>query len=282
MIWDKLIRNPNESTNLSFSDLAELVGEALKTLSSESPVIEANADKAIMVGDTHGDFESTKIVVKRFLDKYDKLIFLGDYVDRGYEQIGNINYLLSLKIAMPEKIILLRGNHETPIANMYYGFKEQACLKYGLEGYQLYSTLFSQLSFIVILNGDVVILHGGVPNPIPNINTLRNMRKGLIDLDERHAVEFQLLWNDPREEVKGFTHSFRGPGIFYFGEDVFKEFMERNGFKLMVRAHEVFENGFKYFFNKKLLSIFSAKWYGFPINAKVAEYSSRGLKILSF
>lgn len=282
MIWDRLAKRPDESIKLEFSELAELIEEAFKVLSSEEPLIEVSANRVLMVGDTHGDFESTKSLIKRFLSNYDKLIFLGDYVDRGYEQVGNINYLLSLKVAMPEKIILLRGNHETPTANMYYGFREQAYSKYGLEGYQLYSMVFSQLPFIVILNEEVVILHGGIPKPIPKTSELRSLKKGLVDLNERNPSEFQILWNDPREEVSGFTPSIRGHGIFFFGEDVFSEFMEVNGFKFMVRAHEVFENGFKYFFNERLLSIFSAKWYGFPINAKVAEYSPRGLRVLSF
>ncbi len=44
----------------------------------------------------------------------------------------------------------------------------------------------------------------------------------------------------------------------------------------MIRAHEVFTDGFKYFFNNRLLSLFSAKRYGFPINAKVAEIDKDG------
>jgi hypothetical protein len=52
-----------------------------------------------------------------------------------------------------------------------------------------------------------------------------------------------ILWSDPRAEVKGFSKSARGRG-FHFRGDAVKEFLEREGFELLLRSHENCREGF--------------------------------------
>jgi len=52
----------------------------------------------------------------------------------------------------------------------------------------------------------------------------------------------------------------RGCGI-RFGPDLCEEFMKRNGFSLVVRSHESVDEGYEWWFDKKLITVFSASNY---------------------
>ena len=53
-----------------------------------------------------------------------KLVFLGDYIDRGPFGVEVILLLLILKQRYPTSVYLLRGNHESRGLTEYYGFRD--------------------------------------------------------------------------------------------------------------------------------------------------------------
>ncbi len=244
-------------------------------------MIKLKSSNTLFVGDTHGDFDSTIIIVRKFLEaNYDHIVFLGDYIDRGIKQIENINYVLALKLLHPQKVILLRGNHETPAANKNYGFYHQVVKELGELFYNLYSTLFSKLPNACLVNNKVLALHGGLAEGLQTIEQLENLPKDKINVTD--PMLLQILWNDPGEGIHGFYPNMRGIGIMYFGEDVYDEFARNNGIKYMIRAHEVFPAGYYHYFGGKILSIFSARNYGIKIDAKVALHDTEDkLEVLS-
>ncbi len=70
-----------------------------------------------------------------------------------------------------------------------------------------------------------------------------------------------IMWNDPKSNLNGFSDSFRGIDLKFFGEDVFNDFMRKNKLKYLIRSHEFYPEGYRWFFNKRLLSIFSSANY---------------------
>lgn len=59
------------------------------------------------------------------------LVFNGDYVDRGAWGLETLLLLLAWKLAAPEEVTLLRGNHETALCTLVYGFKGELVAKLG-------------------------------------------------------------------------------------------------------------------------------------------------------
>jgi hypothetical protein len=70
--------------------------------------------KLIVIPDLHGDTCWPEILMK---ETFDKVIFLGDYLDsptkiNGKEELANLNAIIDLKKKSPEQFFLLLGNHE--------------------------------------------------------------------------------------------------------------------------------------------------------------------------
>ncbi|MBS7288894.1 MAG: metallophosphoesterase [Candidatus Freyarchaeota archaeon] len=275
----EVVKNPWLASRLREDEVKELVYEAAEVMNSEAPYLEVEGERVVFVGDTHGDLFSTMAAAKKFLSSnYDLLIFLGDYVDRGGEQVGNINYVLSLKLEYPDKVILLRGNHETPLTNQYYGFMDSVSRRYNTAFYKVYAFIFAFLPYACMLNGETLCLHGGIAKGLEKLDQLKKLPR---EEDVNDPVGFQVLWNDPKEGIRGFSPSPRGPGIYVFGEDTFIEFADRNGVEVMVRAHEAFPQGFKWYFKGRVLSLFSAANYTIPVDAKVGELADGELRVVS-
>ncbi|MFK8032143.1 MAG: metallophosphoesterase family protein [Gammaproteobacteria bacterium] len=94
------------------------------------------------IGDIHGCLTALQLVVKQLpLTQEDTLILLGDYVDRGPNTKGVIDWILNYE--GPAKLVTLRGNHEVMMlsardnAEKFFTWQhfggEEALLSYGFE-----------------------------------------------------------------------------------------------------------------------------------------------------
>jgi serine/threonine-protein phosphatase PP1 catalytic subunit len=69
-----------------------------------------------------------------------------------------------------------------------------------------------------------------------------------------------LLWSDPEKDVKDFLENDRGVSCI-FGEKQVYDFNRKNDLDLIVRAHQVVDDGYEFFANRQLVTVFSAPNY---------------------
>jgi diadenosine tetraphosphatase ApaH/serine/threonine PP2A family protein phosphatase len=279
---DSYLEDPDSVSDLEVVDILELISRVRPLVEEEPLLLKSDASSVYVVGDLHGNFEALKFVVDTWRqDPHALVVFLGDYVDRGDQQLETINYVLVLKLLYPEGVYLLRGNHETPQVNSYYGFSHVCGETFGERAkrmYNEYNILFSYLSVAFLVSREILLVHGGIPRGLPSLEYINTLEKG--DLNAEDEILGQMLWNDPTQKYQEFVTNWKR-GIHYeFGETVFSDFLERTGVKMVIRGHEVFPGGYKYFFGQRLLSIFSSPGNRGSCEAKMARIEDGTVSLL--
>jgi len=80
-----------------------------------------------------------------------------------------------------------------------------------------------------------------------------------LEIEEKGLI-VDLLWSDPSNRP-GWNPNDRGVS-FTFGADVLNQFLQKHELDLVVRAHQVVEDGYEFFGGKRqLVTIFSAPNY---------------------
>ncbi|MFQ6090568.1 MAG: metallophosphoesterase family protein, partial [Candidatus Bipolaricaulia bacterium] len=139
----------------------ELLQEAGRHFAGEPRLIELRGERAVFVGDTHGDAEASERVIDRFLVPGTVVVFLGDYVDRGPRSRENILYLLKQKLEHPQDLFLLMGNHEGWAMAKFS--PADFWLELGPEQERLYAETLRKLPLAATADG-VIALHGALPD----------------------------------------------------------------------------------------------------------------------
>lgn len=255
---DEQIARLKRCEYLKESEVKALCDKAREILIDESNVQRVDAPVTIC-GDIHGQFYDLIELFKVGGDcPYTNYLFLGDFVDRGYYSVETFLLLLALKVRYPDRITLIRGNHESRQITQVYGFYDECLRKYGNVNVWRHCTeIFDYLSLAAVVDDRVFCVHGGLS---PAISTLDQIRV----LDRKQEVPHEgpmcdLLWSDP-EEMEGWGLSPRGAG-YLFGGDVAHKFNETNGLTLVARAHQLVMEGYKGMFDNALVTVWSAPNY---------------------
>lgn len=245
---DEQITRLKRCEYLKESEVKALCDKAREILIDESNVQRVDAPVTIC-GDIHGQFYDLIELFKVGGEcPYTNYLFLGDFVDRGYYSVETFLLLLALKVRYPDRITLIRGNHESRQITQVYGFYDECLRKYGSVNVWRYCTeIFDYLSLSAIIDDKIFCVHGGLS---PAINTLDQIR--VIDRKQEvphDGAMCDLMWSDP-EDIEGWGLSPRGAG-YLFGGDVVAKFNEINHIDLVARAHQLVMEGYKTMFPNK-------------------------------
>lgn len=256
---DKWIEIVKECKYLPEPDLRKLC-EYVRELLIEESNIQPVSSPVTVCGDIHGQFYDLLELFRTGGPLPDtSYIFMGDFVDRGYYSLETFTYLLCLKARYPDRITLLRGNHESRQITQVYGFYDECQAKYGnLNAWKYCCQVFDYLTLAAIIDGRVLCVHGGLS---PDVRTLDQIRTIQRCQEVPHEGAFcDLMWSDP-EEIDTWAVSPRGAG-WLFGSKVTSEFCHVNNLKLIARAHQLVQEGYKYMFpDENLVTVWSAPNY---------------------
>lgn len=248
-----------------------IVGAARIMKENESFMNEIQAPEngsIVVVGDTHGQLTDLLTIFKRVGTPSEKRIFVfnGDFVDRGPHDVSLLLILLAWKCLYPTSVYLNRGNHEQRRMNERYSFEKHCRETYkSAIVYELIQLMFLSLPMATLLNEKVLVLHGGLfPYDDVTLKELRKLPRGEIpkasEEAERHdRLRQDMLWSDPRDE-EGWIASTRGAGILW-GPDISKQFVQRNSLDLVIRSHEMVDEGYLYWHDNTVVTLFSASNY---------------------
>ncbi|KAF8264852.1 Metallo-dependent phosphatase [Lactarius quietus] len=245
--------------------------DRVRTILVEESNIQPVSSPVTICGDIHGQFwDLLELLRKGGPVPETSYIFMartwlaadGDFVDRGHYSLETVSLLLALKARYPDKISLLRGNHESRQITQVYGFYEECQQKYGSASvWKACCSVFDYLNLAAIIDGEVLCVHGGLS---PDIRTLDQIRVLSRAQEIPHEGAFcDLMWSDP-DDVENWAVSPRGAG-WLFGGSITREVrppcLTTSTLSRSSLAHINCTGGYKYMFDDALATVWSAPNY---------------------
>ncbi|KAK4342238.1 hypothetical protein RND71_038054 [Anisodus tanguticus] len=234
--------------------------EILRALPSLVDIVVPEGKHITVCGDVHGQFyDLLNIFELNGLPSEDNpYLFNGDFVDRGSFSVEVILTLFAFMCMCPSAIYLTRGNHESKSMNKIYGFEGEVRSKLSEIFVDLFAEVFCCLPLAHVINGKVFVVHGGLFSVDGvKLSDIRAIDRFCEPPEE--GLMCEALWSDPQPQP-GRGPSKRGVGLS-FGGDVTKRFLQENNLDLIVRSHEVKDEGYEIEHDGKLITVFSAPNY---------------------
>ncbi|UJR09464.1 hypothetical protein I4U23_013702 [Adineta vaga] len=246
------------SVSLTEQEIDFLCGRSKEIFLSQPMLLELKAPIKIF-GNLHGYYDS----LLHFLEQggwppESNYLFLGNYVDRGKQSIEVICLLLAYKIKYPNNIFLLRGNHECSSINRIYGFYDQCKRQYNVKLWKTFNHCFNCLPAAAIIGEKIFCCQGGLSPDFQSFDQIRQIQRP-TDVPD-HGVLHALLWSDPDKDIKRWNENDASVS-YCFGVEIVYEFLNQHNLDLICRSHQIVENGYEFFADHHLVTIFSAPDY---------------------
>lgn len=270
--------------NYTFKELKGLLKEAKSTYINNNALCELSSPVNI-VGDIHGQFNILQRIFEVVgLPGKVRYLFLGDYVDRGPNSLECICLLIAYKLLFPDKVFLLRGNHEFEYINRTYGFWKEIQDRFESNSadklFELFNELFGYFPIAALVQNKIFCVHGGLSPHLKSLNDIREIQMPINILTE--GLLQDLLWADPQDNLKGFKDNTARECSVLFGEDVVLDFCNKLKIDLIVRGHQVVKDGYSFFANRHLVTVFSVPQYSPDLNNKGAVMQIDKSFVVSF
>lgn len=128
-------KSPGQEIQLQEDEIIALC-VASREIFLEQPALLRLGGPVTVCGDVHGQFyDLLRIFDYGGFPPETNYLFLGDYVDRGKQNLETISLLLAYKVKYPDNFFLLRGNHESDGINRIYGFYDECKRRYSIICY---------------------------------------------------------------------------------------------------------------------------------------------------
>jgi serine/threonine-protein phosphatase PP1 catalytic subunit len=247
---------------LKNAEIVAVCTAARELLLSQPALLELSAPVKI-VGDVHGQYtDLIRLFEMCGFPPASNYLFLGDYVDRGKQSLETILLLLCYKLKYPENFFLLRGNHECANVTRVYGFYDECKRRCNIKIWKTFIDTFNCLPIASIVAGKIFCVHGGLSPSLQHMDDIRGIARP-TDVPD-YGLLNDLLWSDPADMEEDWEPNERGVS-YCFGKKVIMDFLQRHDFDLVCRAHMVVEDGYEFFQDRILVTVFSAPnvctWY---------------------
>lgn len=249
------LSSSSNTTSISKSDVSYLCKLSANIFLQESSLL--TLDPPIYIcGDIHGQLNDL-IEIFRLTQPFptSKILFLGDYVDRGPCGVEVFSLLLAYKIIYPNHIFLIRGNHEDRKLTFEFGFYKECVKKLSSLIYEQFNQVFDTLPIAAVIGSQLFCVHGGIGPELENLQQIRDLHRPLQIPESGFLAD--MLWSDPDPVVPNWCLSDRGE-FHDYGRLQARLFLFKNYLSTLIRAHEYVPNGLEYPFlpDKSVLTVF--------------------------
>ncbi|KAH7287742.1 hypothetical protein KP509_32G071600 [Ceratopteris richardii] len=250
--------HPGKQVQLSESEIRQLCSTSKNIFMQQPNLMELEAPIKIC-GDVHGQYlDLIRLFEYGGFPPQANYLFLGDYVDRGKQSLETICLLLEYKIKYPENFFLLRGNHECASINRICGFYDECKRRFNIMLCKAFTECFNALPVAALIDEKILCMHCGLSSDLNNLDQIKEIHRPTDVPDQ--GLLCDLLWFDPDKEVFGWGENDSGVS-FTFGTDTVEEFLEKHDLDLICSAHQVVEEGYEFFVERRLVTIFFAPNY---------------------
>ncbi|KAJ4374209.1 serine/threonine protein phosphatase Pzh1 [Neocucurbitaria cava] len=268
-----------KTVSLKNAEIFAICSAAREVFLSQPALLELSPPVKI-VGDIHGQYTD---LIRMFemcgFPPNSNYLFLGDYVDRGKQSLETILLLLCYKLKFPENFFLLRGNHECANVTRVYGFYDECKRRCNIKVWKAFVDTFNTLPIAAIVAQKIFCVHGGLSPSLSHMDDIRQIARP-TDVPD-YGLLNDLLWSDPADMENDWESNERGVS-YCFGKKVIMEFLQRHDFDLVCRAHMVVEDGYEFFTDRVLVTVFSAPNYCGEFDNWGAVMSVSGELLCSF